>query len=179
MKTGKLILRTRNTRKKERLGCFVVLISLTINEIWLFNRTVLLKPAIGLILFLVKRNYQTPFKAVVITLRLACEQAHLYLALTAAKFFPEITEVGLLAGYFKVFEQIVCYFCEFFIVFLCFIGPAVEYNGQTCQGVPSPPPILGEHTTEVLTHLLDYDDAEILKLENDGVVYCYYENPFE
>ncbi|CAH3155918.1 unnamed protein product [Porites evermanni] len=58
-------------------------------------------------------------------------------------------------------------------------GPAVEYNGQTCQGVPSPPPILGEHTTEVLTHLLDYDDAEILKLENDGVVYCYYENPFE
>lgn len=63
--------------------------------------------------------------------------------------------------------------------FCVFIGPAVEYNGQTCQGVPFPPPILGEHTTEVLTHLLDYDDAEILKLENDGVVYCYYENPVE
>jgi len=58
-------------------------------------------------------------------------------------------------------------------------GPAVEYNGQTCQGVPIPPPILGEHTIEVLTELLDYDDMKILKLENDGVVKCYFENPFE
>ena len=57
MKTGKLILRTQNTRKREKLGCFVVLVTLTINEILLFNRTVLLKPAIGLILFLLKRNY--------------------------------------------------------------------------------------------------------------------------
>ena len=57
MKTGKLILRTQNTRKKEKLGCFVVLIILTINEILLFNRTVLFKPAIGLISFLIKRNY--------------------------------------------------------------------------------------------------------------------------
>ena len=57
MKTGKLILRTQNTRKKEKLGCFVVLIILTINEILLFNRTVLFKPAICLILFLIKRNY--------------------------------------------------------------------------------------------------------------------------
>ena len=57
METGKLILRTQNTRKREKLGCFVVLITLTINEILLFNRTVLLKPAIGLISFLIKRNY--------------------------------------------------------------------------------------------------------------------------
>ena len=57
MKTGKLILRTQNTRKKEKLGCFVVLIILTIHEILLFNRTVLFKPAIGLISFLIKRNY--------------------------------------------------------------------------------------------------------------------------
>ena len=79
----------------------------------------------------------------------------------------------------KIDRTRIHFFSDVFTAFLCFIGPAVEYNGQTCQGVPSPPPILGEHTTEVLTHLLDYDDAEILKLENDGVVYCYYENPFE
>lgn len=58
-------------------------------------------------------------------------------------------------------------------------GPAVEYNGQTCKGVPTPPPMLGEHTNEVLTDLLGYDDLEILKLENDGVVKCYFKNPFE
>lgn len=55
----------------------------------------------------------------------------------------------------------------------------MEYNGQTCQGVPTPPPMLGEHTNEVLTDLLGYDDLEILKLENDGVVKCYFKNPFE
>lgn len=55
----------------------------------------------------------------------------------------------------------------------------MEYNGQTCQGVPMPPPILGEHTAEVLTGLLGYNDMDILQLENDGIVKCYFENPFQ
>ena len=58
-------------------------------------------------------------------------------------------------------------------------GPAVEYNGQTSQGVPTPPPILGEHTAEVLTGLLGYNDMDILQLENNGIVKCYFENPFQ
>ena len=60
-----------------------------------------------------------------------------------------------------------------------FSGPAVEYNGQTCQGVPTAPPILGQHTKEVLTDLLEYNDMEIHNLEQDGVIESYTENKFE
>ncbi|KAL9966008.1 hypothetical protein ACROYT_G024015 [Oculina patagonica] len=58
-------------------------------------------------------------------------------------------------------------------------GPAVEYNGQTCQGVPTAPPILGQHTKEILTELLEYNDKEIRNLEQDGVIESYIENKFE
>lgn len=56
---------------------------------------------------------------------------------------------------------------------LFFLGPAVEYDGQTCQGIPTPPPILGQHTNDVLTDILGYDRKEILKMEDEGVVKCY------
>jgi len=54
-----------------------------------------------------------------------------------------------------------------------FSGPAVEYDSQTCQGVPSPPPMLGQHTTEILTEMLQYSDKEIYNLERDGVIESY------
>lgn len=57
-----------------------------------------------------------------------------------------------------------------------FSGPAVEYDGQTCQGVPSAPPMLGQHTTEILTDMLQYSDKEIYNLERDGVIESYPKN---
>ena len=75
----------------------------------------------------------------------------------------------------RTFKQNIVYCDSFGYV----SGPAVEYNGHTCQGVPIPPPILGQHTTEVLTGLLGYDDMDVLKLENDGIVKCYFEDPFQ
>ncbi|KAK2564976.1 Succinate--hydroxymethylglutarate CoA-transferase, partial [Acropora cervicornis] len=33
-------------------------------------------------------------------------------------------------------------------------GPAVEYDGQTCQGIATPPPMLGQHTNDVLIDIL-------------------------
>lgn len=53
-----------------------------------------------------------------------------------------------------------------------FSGPAVQYDGQTCQGVPSAPPMLGQHTTEILTDMLQYSDRKIYDLERDGVIQC-------
>lgn len=55
----------------------------------------------------------------------------------------------------------------------------MEYNGQTCQGLPTAPPILGQHTKEILTELLEYNDKEIYHLEQDGVIESYIENKFE
>jgi len=52
----------------------------------------------------------------------------------------------------------------------------VEYDGQTCQGVPSAPPMLGQHTTEILTDMLQYSDKEIYNLERDGVIESYTKN---
>lgn len=57
-----------------------------------------------------------------------------------------------------------------------FPGPAVEYDGHTCRGVPSAPPMLGQHTTEILTDVLQYSDEEIHNLEQDGVIESYLKN---
>ena len=51
----------------------------------------------------------------------------------------------------------------------------MEYNGQTCQGIPTAPPLLGQHTTEILTNILEYSDKEISSLEQDGVIGCSLE----
>ncbi|XP_015751806.1 PREDICTED: succinate--hydroxymethylglutarate CoA-transferase-like [Acropora digitifera] len=52
-------------------------------------------------------------------------------------------------------------------------GPAVEYDGQTCQGIATPPPMLGQHTNDVLRDILGYDRKDILKMEDEEVVKCY------
>jgi len=52
----------------------------------------------------------------------------------------------------------------------------VEYDGHTCRGVPSAPPVLGQHTTEILTDVLQYSDEEIHNLEQDGVIESYLKN---
>lgn len=65
-----------------------------------------------------------------------------------------------------VVDAVICYF--FF-----FLGPAVEYDGQTCQGIATPPPMLGQHTNDVLRDILGYDRKDILKMEDEGVVKYY------
>ena len=53
---------------------------------------------------------------------------------------------------------------------LLHVGPAVEYNGKTSLVEPIPPPVLGQHTEEVLRDILEYSDSEIDSLEQDGAV---------
>ncbi|XP_068940496.1 succinate--hydroxymethylglutarate CoA-transferase isoform X2 [Petaurus breviceps papuanus] len=48
-------------------------------------------------------------------------------------------------------------------------GPAVRYSGFTMDE-PKPPPLLGQHTVEVLTTSLGYDDSTIRDLLRAGVV---------
>ncbi|XP_020820069.1 succinyl-CoA:glutarate CoA-transferase isoform X2 [Phascolarctos cinereus] len=48
-------------------------------------------------------------------------------------------------------------------------GPAVRYNGFT-MAEPKPPPLLGQHTVEVLKTSLGYDDSTISDLLRTGVV---------
>lgn len=48
------------------------------------------------------------------------------------------------------------------------IGPAVKFK-DTKMSVRRKPPLLGEHTTEVLSEL-GYDAAQIEKLRSEGVV---------
>ncbi len=48
-------------------------------------------------------------------------------------------------------------------------GVAVHLSSTPGQ-VHSPAPLLGQHTTEVLTRLLDMDTTEIASLEIDGVL---------
>mgnify|MGYP000052496746 CR=1 FL=1 len=67
---------------------------------------------------------------------------------------------------------IIFYECVFFY-FILLSGPAVEYNGQTCQGLPRAPPLLGQHTHEILTNLLEYSNKEISTLEHDGIIECH------
>ena len=49
----------------------------------------------------------------------------------------------------------------------------MEYNGKTCQGLPRAPPLLGQHTHEILTNLLEYSNKEISTLEHDGIIECH------
>jgi len=50
-----------------------------------------------------------------------------------------------------------------------------ESNGNT-DGISAPllpPPLLGEHTRDILTNLLQYDDLRIDELVQQKVVQCY------
>lgn len=49
------------------------------------------------------------------------------------------------------------------------VGPPVKYSRTPCQ-VESAPPLLGEHTDEILTDLLDYSKDKINHLRDTGVI---------
>lgn len=49
------------------------------------------------------------------------------------------------------------------------VNTPVKYSYST-PGIRSPPPLLGEHTDEVLRELLGTSETEITELKADGVV---------
>lgn len=49
------------------------------------------------------------------------------------------------------------------------INTPIKYSEAT-PGVRSPPPTLGQHTDEILGQLLGYDEAEIARLKEEGVI---------
>eukprot|EP00794_Sanderia_malayensis_P009241 gene9241-10216_t len=51
-------------------------------------------------------------------------------------------------------------------------GPAVAFDGKTQMKEATPPPLLGEHTVEVLQELLNYDDSFINELQSGKIIAC-------
>ena len=51
-------------------------------------------------------------------------------------------------------------------------GPAVAFDGKTELKQPLPPPLLGEHTKEVLQEILHYEDGYINDLEEHKIISC-------
>jgi crotonobetainyl-CoA:carnitine CoA-transferase CaiB-like acyl-CoA transferase len=49
------------------------------------------------------------------------------------------------------------------------VAPPVHYDGSRCE-VRMPPPRLGEHTGEILGHLLGYDQAKVAELQKEGIL---------
>ncbi len=49
------------------------------------------------------------------------------------------------------------------------VGPPYRFS-QTPAAVRMPPPLLGDHTAEVLTELLGYGDQDVKRLREQGVV---------
>lgn len=49
------------------------------------------------------------------------------------------------------------------------VSPPVKYSASV-TGVRTPPPLLGQHTEEVLTSLLGYDGSKITELRKNGIV---------
>ena len=49
------------------------------------------------------------------------------------------------------------------------VNTPVKYSYST-PGIRSPPPLLGQHTDEVLRQVLGSSDEEIKQLRSDGVV---------
>lgn len=49
------------------------------------------------------------------------------------------------------------------------VGPPVEYSNMESK-VLRPPPMLGEHTEEVLMELLEYDLAKIATLRSQRII---------
>ncbi|MFQ5827661.1 MAG: CaiB/BaiF CoA transferase family protein [Candidatus Methylomirabilia bacterium] len=49
------------------------------------------------------------------------------------------------------------------------VGVPIKFS-ETPGAITSPPPLLGQHTEEVLRRLLGYSDAELARLRTDGVI---------
>lgn len=49
------------------------------------------------------------------------------------------------------------------------VNTPIKYSEAT-PGVRTPPPTLGQHTDEILGSMLDYGEADIAKLKEQGVV---------
>lgn len=49
------------------------------------------------------------------------------------------------------------------------VNTPVKYSEAT-PGVRMPPPTLGQHTDEILGSVLDYQEADIARLKDEGVV---------
>lgn len=49
------------------------------------------------------------------------------------------------------------------------VNTPVKYS-HSKPSIRTPPPLLGQHTDEVLREVIGMNDAEIQKLRNDGVV---------
>lgn len=52
------------------------------------------------------------------------------------------------------------------------VSPAVAFDGKTEMKEATPPPLLGEHTREVLHEILDYKDGYIDELEDHKIIAC-------
>ena len=50
-------------------------------------------------------------------------------------------------------------------------GPAAKYS-RTPARIRSAPPLLGQHSTEVLTDVLGMTREEVHQLDSDGVIHC-------
>jgi crotonobetainyl-CoA:carnitine CoA-transferase CaiB-like acyl-CoA transferase len=50
------------------------------------------------------------------------------------------------------------------------VGTPVRFKGGGMRTAPIPPPLLGEHTREILSEVLEYEDARISQLVATGVV---------
>lgn len=49
------------------------------------------------------------------------------------------------------------------------VNTPIKYSEAT-PGVRSPPPTLGQHTNEILGDLLEYSEADITRLKEEGVL---------
>lgn len=49
------------------------------------------------------------------------------------------------------------------------VNTPIKYSEAT-PGVRSPPPTLGQHTNEILSNILEYSEADIARLKDEGVL---------
>jgi succinate---hydroxymethylglutarate CoA-transferase len=52
-------------------------------------------------------------------------------------------------------------------------GYPLKFRGYLDRVQPLPPPVLGEHTREILSESLGYSQEQITRLEEDGVIACW------